>query len=67
VALIQVSPPDKHGNCSLGVSVEATLAACEVAPLIIAQINPQMPRWLPCMGMLTWVFIQKCSPTAYCR
>jgi len=44
VALIQVSPPDRHGNCSLGVSVEATLAALEVAPLIIAQINPQMPR-----------------------
>lgn len=43
-AIIQVSPPDRHGNCSLGVSVEATLAACEVAPLIIAQINPQMPR-----------------------
>ena len=42
--IIQVSPPDRHGNCSLGVSVEATLAACEVAPLIIAQINPQMPR-----------------------
>lgn len=43
-ALIQVSPPDRHGNCSFGVSVEATLAACEKAPLIIAQINPQMPR-----------------------
>jgi acyl-CoA hydrolase len=42
--LIQVSPPDRHGNCSLGVSVEATMAACEMAPLIIAQINPQMPR-----------------------
>jgi acyl-CoA hydrolase len=44
VALIQVSPPDKHGNCSLGVSVEATLAACSVARTIIAQINRQMPR-----------------------
>lgn len=44
VALIQVSPPDRHGNCSLGVSVEATLAACDVATTIIAQINPQMPR-----------------------
>ena len=44
VALIQVSPPDRHGNCSLGISVEATLAACEVADTIIAQINPQMPR-----------------------
>jgi acyl-CoA hydrolase len=44
VALIQVSPPDNHGNCSLGVSVEATLAACGVAKIIIAQINPNMPR-----------------------
>lgn len=44
VALIQVSPPDRHGNCSLGVSVEATLAACRVAKTVIAQINPQMPR-----------------------
>lgn len=44
VALIQVSPPDRHGNCSLGVSVEATLAACSVAKMVIAQINPSMPR-----------------------
>jgi len=44
VVLIQVSPPDKHGYCSLGVSIEATLAAMEVAKIIIAQINPQMPR-----------------------
>jgi len=44
VALIQVSPPDQHGNCSLGISVEATLAACGMAKTIIAQINPNMPR-----------------------
>lgn len=44
VALIQVSPPDKHGYCSLGVSVEATLAAIGNANHVIAQINPQMPR-----------------------
>jgi len=44
VVLIQVSPPDKHGFCSLGVSIEATLAAMEVAHTIIAQVNPQMPR-----------------------
>ncbi len=42
--LIQVSPPDKHGFCSLGVSVEATRAAIEVADTVIAQVNPQMPR-----------------------
>jgi acyl-CoA hydrolase len=44
VALIQVSPPDKHGLCSLGVSVEASRAACESASTIIAHVNPQMPR-----------------------
>lgn len=44
VALIQVSPPDKHGYCSLGVSVDVTLPALETAELVIAQINPQVPR-----------------------
>lgn len=43
-ALIQVSPPDKHGLCSLGISVEATRAALQSAKKIIAQINPNMPR-----------------------
>lgn len=44
VAFIHVSPPDKHGYCSLGVSVEATVAATENAKIVIAQVNPQMPR-----------------------
>ena len=44
VTLIQVSPPDKHGYCSLGVTVMAALAAIENADHVIAQINPQMPR-----------------------
>ncbi|MEN8250772.1 MAG: acetyl-CoA hydrolase/transferase C-terminal domain-containing protein [Bacteroidota bacterium] len=44
VALVQVSPPDKHGYCSLGISVEACHAAIEVADHVIAQINPRMPR-----------------------
>lgn len=43
-ALIQVSSPDQHGNCTLGISVEATRAACEVAGKVIAHINPSMPR-----------------------
>ncbi|MFO7551484.1 MAG: acetyl-CoA hydrolase/transferase C-terminal domain-containing protein [Haliea sp.] len=43
-AIIQVSKPDHHGNCSLGISVEATAAACEMAGRIIAHINPNMPR-----------------------
>jgi acyl-CoA hydrolase/ribosomal protein S18 acetylase RimI-like enzyme len=45
-ALIQVTPPDKFGFCSLGVSVEAVKAAAEAADLVIAQVNPQMPRTL---------------------
>ena len=44
VILIQVSPPDKHGYCSLGTTVMATLAAISNANNVIAQINPQMPR-----------------------
>ncbi len=44
VVLIQVSPPDKHGYCSLGISIDATKAAVDCASLIIAQVNPRMPR-----------------------
>lgn len=44
VALIHVSVPDKHGYCSLGVSVEASLAAIQNAKIVIAQVNEQMPR-----------------------
>lgn len=44
VALIHVSPPDAHGFCSLGVSVDIARAAVEAAKLVIAQVNPKMPR-----------------------
>ncbi|WP_442787497.1 acetyl-CoA hydrolase/transferase family protein [Flavobacterium suncheonense] len=44
VVFIHVSPPDNHGYCSLGVSVEATLAAIENAKMVVAQVNPKMPR-----------------------
>jgi acyl-CoA hydrolase/GNAT superfamily N-acetyltransferase len=44
VALVQVSPPDKYGYCSLGVSVDITLAGVQNAKLVIAQINPCMPK-----------------------
>ena len=44
VALIQLSPPDEYGYCSLGISVDVTKAALENAAMVIAQINPQMPR-----------------------
>ncbi len=46
VALIQLSAPDEHGFCSLGVSVDITKAATEAAGLVIAQLNPKMPRTL---------------------
>ncbi len=44
VAFIQVSPPDKHGYCSLGVSVDITLPAIQTAKMVIAQVNPNVPR-----------------------
>ncbi len=43
-ALVHVSPPDIHGYCSLGVSIDCTNAAVDSADIIIAQVNPQMPR-----------------------
>jgi len=43
-AMVQVSPPDKHGFCSLGISVDGTRAAIINADTVIAQINPNMPR-----------------------
>ncbi len=46
VALIQVSMPDGHGFCSLGISVDVTKAATDVAKTIIALVNPNMPRSL---------------------
>ncbi len=46
VAFIQVSPPDEHGFCSLGVEVGLTKSAAEHAKLVIAQINENMPRTL---------------------
>jgi acyl-CoA hydrolase/GNAT superfamily N-acetyltransferase len=44
VALIQVSPPDAHGYVSLGVSVDIVRAAIDAADLILAEVNPRMPR-----------------------
>lgn len=46
VALIQVSPPDEHGFCSLGISVDIVKAAAETAKTVIAQVNSHMPRTL---------------------
>lgn len=44
VAIVQVSPPDRHGYCSLGVSVDVTLPAIQTAKKVIAQVNPHVPR-----------------------
>lgn len=44
VAIVHVSPPDKHGYCSLGVSVDVTREAVLSAKHVIAQVNPKMPR-----------------------
>ncbi len=46
VALIHVSPPDEHGFCSYGVEVGVTKTAAEVAKVVIAEVNPRMPRTL---------------------
>jgi acyl-CoA hydrolase len=44
VALVQVAPPDQEGMCSLGVSVDITLAAAQAARTVIAEVNPYQPR-----------------------
>lgn len=44
VAMITVSPPDNHGYCTLGTSVDVARSAVDTAKLIIAQVNPKMPR-----------------------
>jgi acyl-CoA hydrolase len=44
VAMLSLSPPDAHGFCTLGTSVDAARAAVDSADLVIAEINPRMPR-----------------------
>ena len=44
VAIVQVSPPDAHGYCSLGTSVDIARAAVDMAPHVIAMVNSRMPR-----------------------
>lgn len=44
VALLHLSPPDAHGYCTLGTSVDTALAASQAAPMLIAEINDAMPR-----------------------
>ena len=44
VAIIQVSPPDAHGVCTLGTSVDTVKAAVDSAEVVLAEINERMPR-----------------------
>lgn len=44
VAILQVSPPDEHGYCSLGTSIDAAWAAARHAGILLAQVNPNVPR-----------------------
>ncbi len=44
VAMVQLSPPDRHGYCSLGTSLDAARAAVDTAAMVIAEINDRMPR-----------------------
>jgi len=44
VAMVQLSPPDRHGLCSLGTSVDAARAAVDTAAIVLAEINDRMPR-----------------------
>lgn len=44
VAMVQVSPPDKHGYCSLGTSIDIAISAVRYSNKVIAQVNPLMPR-----------------------
>ncbi len=60
-AIVQVSPPDRHGMCTLGTSVDAALAAVESAPIVLAEVNAQMPRT---SGAST---VPLARFTAYCR
>jgi acyl-CoA hydrolase/GNAT superfamily N-acetyltransferase len=44
VALVSTTPPDAHGFCSLGISVDVVKAAVEAAAIVVAEVNPRMPR-----------------------
>lgn len=44
VAILQLSPPDRHGNCTLGTSVDAAMAAAVHATEVVAEVNRRMPR-----------------------
>jgi acyl-CoA hydrolase len=62
--LVHCAPPDRHGYLSLGVSVSVSLPAARTAPLVIAQVNPRMPRtrgngWLHRSQIDVWVEVDE--------
>lgn len=66
-ALLQLSPPDRHGLCTLGTSVDAARAAADVAPIVIAEINARMPRThgdaaVPLASLSAWVESDRALP-----
>ena len=62
VALVQTSPPDRHGFMNLGISVDIVKAAVEAASIVVAQINPRMPR-IPGDG---FVSVEEVDHLVYC-
>ncbi|MGB3944329.1 MAG: GNAT family N-acetyltransferase, partial [Methanothrix sp.] len=62
VALVQTSPPDAHGFMSLGICVDIVKAAVEAAEIVIAQINPRMPR-IPGDGFIS---VEEVDHLVYC-
>jgi acyl-CoA hydrolase len=67
-AFLHLSPPDHHGNCTLGTSVDAALAASQSATLVLAEINAQMPRTLgntivPFSRIDAWVSTDRALPS----
>jgi len=66
-ALIMVSPPDEYGYCSLGVSVDVVSSALKAAKVVIAQINPKMPRtnghsFVHINQITAWVEVEQALP-----
>ena len=61
VAFIQVSPPDKHGYCSLGPNVDATRAAVDYARQVVALVNPRVPRTTAIASCMFPRWIMPCS------
>ncbi|MFO0632863.1 MAG: acetyl-CoA hydrolase/transferase C-terminal domain-containing protein [Nannocystaceae bacterium] len=67
VALVQLSPPDRHGMCTLGTSVDAARAAVDAAPVVIAEINERMPRthgnaMVPLSRLTAWCHSDRALP-----